>query len=70
MIYRIKIDMMFETNDPVDDISDKCRDFESLALTINQGQPNEYHSSITTQQCFHNTDPLAHCIIVYHWISP
>jgi len=68
--HRITIDMFFDDFDPANDILEECKRREHQAITINPGQPNEEHSTITAQDCTHATHPVTPCIPTYKWLSP
>lgn len=70
MIHRIVIDMMFPDIDPLNDILEEVKRHEHQAITINPGQLNAEHSSVTVQECLHDDYPSTPCRATYEWTSP
>jgi len=70
MLYRIRIDLAFDTYDPIDDIKDKALDHLQEAHTINPDQPNEEKGFIIIEECHHDLDPSMPCqFLEVHYTS-
>lgn len=61
MIYRIRVDLAFEEEDPALDVYDKALDHIDKAVIINPGQLNEERGYIEVQRCYHNQTPNIPC---------
>lgn len=61
MIYRITLDLSFESLDPALDIWDKAMDHEDQAVNIRPGQDSEERGFLKLVECRHDEDPLAPC---------
>ena len=66
MLYRVRLDLAFQSYDPAHDILDKALDHLSEARTINPGQDNEERGSIETHRCYHDETPSLPCQIIAH----
>lgn len=67
MIYRIRVDLAFTDEDPINDIKDKVKDHLDNAIVINAGQPNEERGFITLEECYHDEDPNKPCKVIENW---
>lgn len=61
MFNRIRIDMCFSTLQPMDSLRKHALALMEQAVVINPGLPNEERGFISTEQCFHDEDPLKPC---------
>ena len=70
MLYRIRLDLAFDDEDPVRDIIDKAQDNLADAVTINPGQDNEEKGFIIIEHCFHDENPPQPCQVIIHYQTP
>ena len=67
MYYRITLDALVQSLANADGIKERLRTLIPILLIINQGQPNEEHSSITVHKCYHDEDPTKPCVQLFTW---
>ena len=64
MIYRIRIDLAFDSEGPAQGIEGHALGVFPQAHTVNPGQPDEEKGYIIIEQCFHDEHPAQPCNIL------
>ena len=63
MLYRIRLDLAFETEAPRLALFNMARAFVSKAITINPGEENQEVGYLMTEECHHDEHPPQPCVV-------
>lgn len=67
MFYRVSADLVFTEEDEAKDFLHDCQVALPKSSVINPGQNNEERSTILTQNCYHDEDPVKPCEQTGFW---
>lgn len=70
MLHRIRLDLAFDSDDPLNDIKEEVLRHFDEAHTINPGTPYDERGFIIIEECQHDEDPIQPCEVVYEKYTP